>query len=66
MKRKTLNGYMESLRNYMKRTSKNKLYAAALIVLGLLSVGVVGDGTFLLFTAMVGLTLFFTKENIFE
>ena len=57
---------MESFINYIKRTSKNKRYALALIGLGLLSVPVAEDGTYLFVMLMIGLPLFLTKENIFE
>lgn len=61
MSKKLLKG-VESFIEYIKRTSKNKRYALALIILGLLS----GEGTFLVAMLMMGLPLFFTKENIFE
>lgn len=42
---------------------KNKLYAIAIIFLGALSVPIEWDATFFLFALMVGLVLFFSKEN---
>ena len=42
---------------------KNKLYAIAFIFLGALSVPIEWDATFFLFALMVGLMLFFSKEN---
>lgn len=42
---------------------KNKLYAIAFIFLGALSVPIEWDATFFLFTLMVGVMLFFSKEN---
>lgn len=42
---------------------KNKLYAIAIIFLGALSVPIEWDATFFLFTLMVGVMLFFSKEN---
>lgn len=43
---------------------KNKFYATAVIFLGALSVPVTRDGTFFLFHLMLGLMLFFSKENL--
>lgn len=42
---------------------KNKLYAIAIIFLGALSVPIEWDAMFFLFAIMVGLALFFAKEN---
>lgn len=42
---------------------KNKLYAIAIIFLGALSVPIEWDATFFLFALMVGVILFFSKEN---
>lgn len=50
---------------WRKELWKNKLYAVAVIFLGALSVPVEWDATFFLFTLMMGLTLFFSKENWF-
>lgn len=42
---------------------KNKLYALILISIGWLSIIPERDGTFLVFALMLGLPLFFSKEN---
>lgn len=42
---------------------KNKLYALILIGIGWLSIIPERDGTFLVFALMLGLPLFFSKEN---
>ena len=42
---------------------KNKLYSLILIGIGALSVLIEYDGTFFIFTLMLGLPLFFAKEN---
>lgn len=42
---------------------KNKLYAVAIILLGALTIPIEWDATFFLFALMVGLCLFFSKEN---
>lgn len=50
-------------RQYMKRTIKNKIVALMLIILGVLSVFIDGDGTFMIFAAAVSIALFFSKNN---
>ena len=42
---------------------KNKLYSLILIGIGALSVLIEYDGTFFIFSLMLGLPLFFAKEN---
>jgi hypothetical protein len=42
---------------------KNKIYSVLFILLGALSVLIEYDGTFFIFTLMIGLPLFFAKEN---
>lgn len=42
---------------------KNKLYALLLVIIGALSVLIEYDVTFFIFTLMLGLPLFFAKEN---
>lgn len=63
--REVLINRKEEFKDYMRRTSKNKRYALAMFITGLLSVNVVGEGTFLVVMLMLGLPLFFSKENIF-
>lgn len=48
---------------WRRELMKNKLYAIAIIFLGVLSVPIEWDATFFLFTLVAGLTLFFFKEN---
>ena len=65
--KKLLNKYTERFINYMQRTIKNKLYALLVFVVGLISVPVLdGEGTFLLLSILMGLVLFFAKDDIFE
>ncbi len=45
------------------KTLKNKIMAVFLMLLGWLSSKIDGDGTFFLFTLMIGIPLFFEKEN---
>ena len=42
---------------------KNKIYSLILIGIGALSVLIENDGTFFIFSLMLGLPLFFSKEN---
>lgn len=47
----------------IRRTIKNKLYAIALFIVGLIPLMLYQDGTFLGFAAVIGLPLFFAKDN---
>ena len=42
---------------------KNKIYSLILIGIGALSVYIEYDGTFFIFALMIGLPLFFSREN---
>lgn len=42
---------------------KNKLYALVLMLIGVVPILIDRDGTFFIFTLMLGLPLFFAKEN---
>lgn len=53
----------KKVKRYFQRTYKNKLIALALITLGALSVGLEKDITFLVFTLLIGIPLFFSKDN---
>ncbi len=44
---------------------KNKLYALLLVIIGTLSIFIEYDVTFFIFTLMIGIPLFFSKENWF-
>ena len=48
------------------KTLKNKIIATALILLGYLSTKIEGDGTFFIFTLLIGIPLFFEKTNCFD
>ena len=61
-----LNNYKENFIYYMMTTIKNKLVAIGLVILGLASLPIVEDGTFLLLTILMGSALFFAKDDIFE
>lgn len=45
------------------KTLKNKIMATIFILLGYLSTKLEGDGSAFIFTLMLGLPLFFAKEN---
>ena len=42
---------------------RNKIYSLILIGIGALSILIEYDGTFFIFALMIGLPLFFSKEN---
>nr|DAQ19150.1 MAG TPA: hypothetical protein [Caudoviricetes sp.] len=42
---------------------KNKIYSLILIGIGALSIPIEYDGTFFIFALMLGIPLFFSKEN---
>ena len=48
---------------WKKELLKNKLYALLLIIIGAVSIPIEYDGTFFILTLMLGLPLFFAKEN---
>ena len=64
--KKLLNNYKRNFVNYMVRTIRNKLFALAMIILGIVSVPVLEEGTFLLLSMLMGLALFFANDDIFE
>ena len=48
---------------YIRKTYKNKLVAMILLAAGVLSMFLVSDATFLVFTMIMGLPLFFSRKN---
>lgn len=53
-------------RKFMRRypeTYKNKMYAIALVIVGLVSMGILKDMTFLVLTLLVGVPLFKSDTN---
>ena len=58
-----MNVNKKRFRQYMKKTIKNKIVALILIILGVLSVFIDGDGTFMIFAVAVSIALFFAKNN---
>jgi len=55
--------YLCLSQNWKKELLKNKLYALLLVIIGALSILIEYDGTFFIFALMIGLPLFFAKEN---
>ena len=48
---------------WSRKLIKNKIYAALIILIGALSVPIEWDATFFLFTLMLGILLFVSREN---
>lgn len=48
---------------WKKKLLKNKLYSVVLVSIGALSIPIEYDATAFVFTLMLGLPLFFAKEN---
>ena len=55
--------YKKKVVRHFRKTWKNKLCVLALIMLGLLTPIISGDATVLVFTLLIGIPLFFVKEN---
>ena len=49
-----------------RKLNKNRIYAVGLILLGLISIPIVWDITPCLLLFVIGVPLFFTKENMIE
>ena len=52
------------MKNYLKRTWKNKVAAVVLMSVGYISMMLDGDGTALVLLTMLSMPLFFVKENV--
>ena len=63
MRKINLKKEVRKFKYYMRRTYKNKIMATLLITIGFLSAIFIGEASFLLFTLVVGIPLFITKEN---
>jgi len=55
--------FKRGIKMWKKELLKNKLYALALILIGLVPILIERDGTFFILALMLGLPLFFAKEN---
>jgi hypothetical protein len=65
MKRKV--SLVERIKRFSKRKLfKNKIYSISLMLTGYVSMKLLGDGTFFLFTIMLGLPVFFARENVIQ
>lgn len=49
---------------FNKKLLKNKLYSILLMLIGYVSIKIVGDGTAFIFTLFIGLPVFFANENV--
>lgn len=56
-------GYKERIMRHLRRTYKNKICVLALILIGILSTIISNDATVLVFTLLIGIPLFFVKDN---
>lgn len=54
---------IKRIKRYFHRTAKNKSYACAIFLLGLISAMIDGDITFLLFAIIVAVPLFFARYD---
>lgn len=52
------------MKNYLKRTWKNKVAAVVLMAVGYISMLLDGDGTALVLLTMLSMPLFFMRENV--
>lgn len=48
---------------YWKRTLKNKLYALALLALGVIPILIEGDATLLVLAAFIAIPMFLSRKN---
>ena len=64
MKRKE--GLLERIVKWLfnKKLLKNKVYAIILMLIGYFTIKIVGDCTAFVFSLIIGLPLFFAKENV--
>lgn len=49
---------------FNRKLLKNKLYSILLMLVGYVSIKIVGDGTAFIFTLCIGLPVFFANENV--
>ena len=59
----TMKRYIKKIKHNFRKTYKNKLLAIVILLLGVLSVGIENDATFLVFTLIFAIPLFLAKEN---
>lgn len=49
---------------FNKKLLKNKVYSLAIMLIGGLTIPILGDCTAFIFTLMIGLPVFFAKRNV--
>lgn len=54
---------IKAIKKNLRRTYKNKLCALALIIIGIGPIYLENDATFMIFALLIGLPLFFAKQN---
>lgn len=54
---------LKAIKKNLRRTYKNKLCAIALIIIGFLPIYIENDATVLVVSLMIGIPLFFSKQN---
>lgn len=54
---------VKRFKRYINETYSNKLWALALITLGVCIAGISGDSTCLIFMLVIGVPLFLSKKN---
>ena len=54
---------IKAIKKNIRRTYKNKLCALALIIVGIFTTIIDNDATFLVFALLIGISLFFSKQN---
>lgn len=55
--------YIRKFVKYIRRTLRNKLCAIALIMVGIILRFISNDITFLVFTLLIGMPMFFSNKN---
>lgn len=58
--------YMEVINMWKKELIRNKIYSLLLMIIGFLSISIENDVTVFVFTCIIGVPIFFSKENLIE
>lgn len=51
---------------WKKELIRNKIYSLLLMIIGFLSISIENDITVFVFTCIIGVPIFFSKENLIE
>ena len=54
---------IKAIKKNLRRTYKNKLCTLALIIVGIVPIYLENDATFMTFALLIGIPLFFSKQN---